>query len=80
MGRPTQYPRQATVQLTDDQADRIDTDAALRGDGSKSAAHRRLLALGMLLADALAKHGTEAAIADPDNVLDDLLDSAEAVR
>lgn len=51
MGRPTQYPRQATVQLTDDQADRIDTDAALRGDGSKSAAHRRLLALGILLAD-----------------------------
>ena len=53
MGRPTQYPRQATVQLTDDQADRIDADAALRGDGSKSAAHRRLLALGILLSDAL---------------------------
>jgi hypothetical protein len=80
MARPTQYPRQLVMQVTDELADRVTQDASLRGDGSKSAAARRLLELGTILADALEQHGTIDPVDNPDNVLDDLLDAAQAVR
>ncbi len=80
MARPTLYPRQLVVQIGDDLGERIEADTAAREDKSKSAAARRLLTLGTILADALAQHGTDDPIDNPDNVLDDLLDAAEAVR
>ena len=80
MARPTLYPRQLVVQIGDDLGRRIDIETADRADKSKSAAARRLLELGVILADALAKHGVSEPVENPDNVLDDLLDAAEAVR
>lgn len=58
MARPIQFPRQLVMQVSDEQAERVERDAALRGDGSKSAAARRLLSLGAILADHLAAGGT----------------------
>lgn len=78
MGRPSQYPRQIVMHVAEPVKQRIDADAAERGDGSKSAAARRLMRLGILLADF---------IAEPENqtnhrcgALDDLLDEAEGMR
>jgi len=53
MGRPILYPNQLVCQIGDELNDRIEADAAARDDTSKSAAARRLLQLGVLLADAL---------------------------
>ena len=83
MGRPTQYPRQLVVQVTDETAARVDVDAAKRGDGSKSAAARRLLVLGALLADALESGALNLTIDDISlheaTVLGELHDAAAAV-
>jgi len=80
MARPNLYPRQLVAQISAELDERVVADAAAREDKSKSAAARRLLTLGALLADALAKHGVIEPVENPDNVLDDLLDAAEAVR
>ena len=53
MARPTLYPKQLVCQISDDLGDRVERDAGQRQDRSKSAAARRLLELGALLADAL---------------------------
>jgi hypothetical protein len=65
------------MQVTTELAERVDTDAAARPDGSKSAAARRLLTLGSLMADALVLDAGN--LLSPDR-LDELLDAAEAVR
>ncbi len=49
MGRPIQYPNQLVIQVDDDTDTKVRSDAALRGDGSVSAAARRLLALGVMV-------------------------------
>lgn len=61
MARPTLYPKQLVCQISDDLADRVERDAGQRQDKSKSAAARRLLELGVLLADALERGGIEGA-------------------
>lgn len=60
MGRPTQYPRQLLVSVTEEQGERIDTLAAGRPDGSKSAALRRLIALGELLEESIGAEQCDA--------------------
>lgn len=75
MARPTLYPRQLVVQISDELGERVEADAAARPDTSKSAAARRLLELGVLLADTL-EHSTRGVSA----TLDGLLDDAKAVR
>lgn len=74
MARPTLYPRQLVVQISDELGERVEADAAARHT-SKSAAARRLLELGVLLADTL-EHSTRGVSA----TLDGLLDDAKAVR
>ena len=76
MARPTQFPRQLVMQVTDELAERVDQDAALRGDGSKSAAARRLLAIGALLADYVDKAPSHRQRTD----LERIIAQAEAVR
>lgn len=77
MARPTLYPKQLVCQISDDLADRVERDAGQRQDKSKSAAARRLLELGVLLADALVKHGDgSSAVADYTT----LILAAQAVR
>lgn len=81
--RPTQFPRQLVVHVTDETRDRIDADAAKRGDGSVSGAARRLIELGTLLADALeadAPSDPSATTESDAAALYDLLNAAEAVR
>ncbi len=73
------FPNQLVVQISDETLERIEADALAREDRNRSAATRRLIDLGKLLADALALHGVEKVVEHPDNVLDDLLDAAEAV-
>jgi hypothetical protein len=84
MGRPIQYPRQVVVHVSGELADRIKADAAQRGDGSQSAAHRRLLQLGVLLADAvaLADNPFSAANLGPSEYrgISRLYEAAKAVR
>ncbi len=70
MARPTLYPRQLVVQIGDELGQRVETDAAERPDKSKSAAARRLLELGAILADAL-DHSTRGVSATLDGILDD---------
>lgn len=76
MGRPTLYPRQLVCQIGDDLGERINADAAARPDTSKSAAARRLLELGVILADYLASDPS----GDDREAYLGLLVDAEAVR
>lgn len=73
--RPTLYPVQLVVSLTDELGERVSADAEARADKSKSAAARRLLTLGAMLADVL-DHSTRGVSA----TLDGLLDDAKAVK
>lgn len=77
MARPTLYPKQLVCQISDDLADRVERDAGQRQDKSKSAAARRLLELGALLADLLAEYPETQR--DPLEV-EALLTRAQAVR
>lgn len=77
--RPTLYPRQLVVSVTDELGDRIERDAAERDDKSKSAAARRLLELGVLLADVLAGDARDGGAHHEQRVAE-IFAQAQAVR
>lgn len=83
--RPPLYPVQLVVSVSTELAERVAADAGAREDKSKSAAARRLLTLGAMLADALDAGTLDAMQQSTPNLaegdaFDDLVEAAKAVR